>query len=463
MTPAHPLVVLSNRGPLSFGRDDSGELRAKRGAGGLVVTLGPGVQRDGALWIAAASAPDDVKAARSGLLDAEGFHMRAVEIDIATYKAYYDVVANQTLWFCIHGLWDLPRRPRFDRRWSEAWESFREVNEHFAAVAADFADDGATVLVQDYQLALVPCVLARMRPDLRIAAFMHTPWCTPEELAVLPDAAADELMEGLGAAGACGFHSRRWADAFSACCLDRLGRQPDVFVAPAATDSDDLHAVSASEECGRELARLEDLVGDRQVIVRVDRMELSKNVLRGFWAYDELLERREDLRGRVVFAAKLYPSRQGVADYLAYAVEVQTLADRINARWSQPGWTPIVIDTEDNHVAAVAALRRADVLLVNPVRDGLNLVAKEGPLVNDRDGALVLSRNAGAWDELSEHALGINPFDVSGTASALAQALDMPAGEKAKRAKALRKVVESRTPLDWFDDLLAAARGGGLA
>jgi trehalose 6-phosphate synthase len=204
---------------------------------------------------------------------------------------------------------------------------------------------------------------------------------------------------------------------------------------------------------------LNELVGDRKVIVRVDRMELSKNVLRGFWAFDELMETRSDLRGRVVFAAKLYPSRQGVADYLSYAQEVQTLAERVNARWATSDWTPIVIDPEDNHAAAVAALTRADVLLVNPVRDGLNLVAKEGPLVNDRDGVLVLSRNAGAWDELSENALGVNPFDVSATATALAEALDMGAGERSKRAKALREVVEARTPLDWFDDLLAAAGG----
>ena len=456
MPPKRPLVVMSNRGPLSFGRDATGALRVKRGAGGLVVTLGPGVQREEAVWVAAASSPDDIEAARSGLLDAEGFHMRAVEIDAATYRAYYDVVANQTLWFCIHGLWDLPRRPRFDRRWTEAWEAFRNVNERFASLAAECAAEGGTVLVQDYQLALAPALLTRLRPDLRVVAFLHTPWCTPEELGVLPDHAADELMDGLARVDACGFHTRRWADAFVACCRERLGREPSVFVAPAATDADDLRAVASSPECAKELARLHELVGDRQVIVRVDRMELSKNVLRGFWAFDELLDTRADLRGRVVFAAKLYPSRQGVADYLSYAQEVQTLADRVNARWATPDWTPIVIDPKDNHVAAVAALRRADVLLVNPIRDGLNLVAKEGPLVNDRDGVLVLSRNAGAWDELSEHALGINPFNVSGTAAALGEALDMGAGERAKRAKALREVIEARTPLDWFDDLLAA-------
>ena len=455
----HRLVVLSNRGPLSFGREGNGALRAKRGAGGLVVTLGPGVQREGALWIAAASAPDDVEAARSGLLDAEGFHMRAVEIDVPTYRAYYDVVANQTLWFCIHGLWDLPRRPRFDRFWAEAWNAFRGVNERFAAVAAECAAPSATVMVQDYQLALVPAALGRIRPDLRVVTFMHTPWCTPDELSVLPDFAADELMAGVGSVGAVGFHCQRWADAFAACCEARLGRGSGggVFVAPATTDADDLRGVAASEECSGELARIDDLVGDRKMLVRVDRMELSKNVLRGFWAYDELLETRPDLRGSVVFAAKVYPSRQGVADYLSYAQEVQTLAERVNSRWATPDWTPIVIDPEDNHAAAVAALRRSDVLLVNPVRDGLNLVAKEGPLVNDRDGVLVLSRNAGAWDELSEHAVGVNPFDVSATAAALGQALDMSTDDRAERAKGLRGVVEARTPLDWFDDLLRAA------
>jgi trehalose 6-phosphate synthase len=209
------------------------------------------------------------------------------------------------------------------------------------------------------------------------------------------------------------------------------------------------------------MARLDEMVGDRQLIVRVDRIELSKNVLRGFWAFDELLETRADLRGKVVFAAMVYPSRLGLAEYLAYGQEVQTLAARINAKWGVEGpggWTPIVLDPEDNHPKSVAALCRADVLLVNPVRDGLNLVAKEGPLVNQRGGVLVLSHQAGAWDELGGHALGVNPFDVTGTASALSVALDLPAAERADRAEALRKVVEARGPLDWFDDQRAAAR-----
>jgi trehalose 6-phosphate synthase len=459
------LLVLSNRGPLSIRRTANHTLQGRRGGGGgLVVTLGPGVERDGALWVAAGVGPDDDEAARQGVFDAEGFRVQPVIIAPADYRAYYDVIANQTLWFCLHGLWDLPRRPRFDRHWWAAWARFRTVNEQFAAAAAAAAAPGATVLVQDYQLALVPGLLAAQRPDLRTAAFLHTPWCSPQELATLPDAVASELLAGLAGGGACGFHSARWAEAFEACCRDRLGQAPVTFVSPAATDVDALRAVAASPECARELTRLDAAVGDRRLIVRVDRIELSKNVLRGFWAFDELLETRADLRGRVVFAAMVYPSRLGLAEYLAYGQEVQALADRINAKWARPegqpapAWMPIILDPKDNHPMSVAALRRADVLLVNPIRDGLNLVAKEGPLVNECDGVLVLSHQAGAWDELGGHAIGVNPFDVSGTARALATALDLPAETRAARARSLRKVVESRSPLDWFDDQRAAAR-----
>jgi trehalose 6-phosphate synthase len=462
MSATHDLLVLSNRGPLSFTRAPDGTVVAKRGGGGLVVTVGPGVERDGACWVSAAVGEDDAEAARQGVMDAEGFHIQPVVIDSDDYRAYYDVVANQTVWFCLHGLWDLPRRPRFDRHWWAAWDRFRAVNQAFASVAASSAAPGATVLVQDYHLALVPALLAAARPDLRTATFVHTPWCSPGELAVLPEPVSTALLAGLAGGGACGFHSERWADVFVACCEERLGRTPSTFVSPAATDIADLRRVADSEACAEEGRRLEELIGDRRLIVRVDRIELSKNVLRGFWAFDELLESRPDLRGQVVFAAMVYPSRLGLAEYLAYGHEVQALVGQINAKWAgAAGGEPIVLDSEDNYPRSVAALRRSDVLLVNPIRDGLNLVAKEGPLVNDRDGVVVLSHHAGAWDAMSGHAIGINPWDVTGTAGALATALDLPADERASRAAALRKVAEARSPLDWFDDQKAAARVPG--
>jgi trehalose 6-phosphate synthase len=228
-------------------------------------------------------------------------------------------------------------------------------------------------------------------------------------------------------------------------------------VAPLGPDAEDLEKTAESDECVRWGDWLTSLLGDRQLVVRVDRVELSKNVLRGFLAFDELLDVHPELRERVTFVALVYASRQGLPEYLAYRTEVENLASRVNHRWATADWTPIVLDVSDNYPRSVAALRRYDVLLVNPLRDGLNLVAKEGPVLNTNQGLLALSREAGAWAELSETALEVNPFDVSGTAEALATALMMAPQERAERSAAIRRDAARRTPRDWLDDQLGAA------
>ncbi|HZT65861.1 MAG TPA: trehalose-6-phosphate synthase [Acidimicrobiales bacterium] len=451
------LVIASNRGPVSFGRDDDGRLVPRRGAGGLVSSLGPLVAGSGATWIAAPMSDADREAAASGRIDVEGFRFHCVDVDPAVYRMAYDVVSNSTLWFLHHHLFDLPRRPRIDRTWRQAWEGYRAYNQAFSRTLADDSPDGAVVLVQDYHLSLVPAQLAELRPDVRVVHFLHTPFCDPTWLRVLPAGAVDELIGGLAGATAVGFHSRRWEDAFLGCCREVLGRQPSTFVSPLAPDPDDLASVAASDACAEEAARLDEAVGDRAVIVRVDRIEPSKNVLRGFQAFDELLRARADLRGRVCFVACVYPSREGLADYVAYHLEVETLARHLNDRWAEPGWTPVILHTTDNFPRSVAALRRYDVLLVNPVRDGLNLVAKEGPVLNTRHGVVALSREAGAWDELRRAAIGLNPFDVTDTAEALAAALDMDAGERSRRSRLLAELASARSPTHWLSDQLVAA------
>jgi trehalose 6-phosphate synthase len=370
------------------------------------------------------------------------------------YDAFYNVIANGTLWFVHHHLFDLPRQPRFDARWWEAWTAYCEVNQAFAEVVAEEVAEDGTVLVQDFHFSLLGRLLRQMRPDLRTAYFHHTPFAGPQGFAVLPDAAAAAILDGMAGFGACGFHSVRWASAYEACSPTPA----PTFVSPAAADADDVGSVARSAECQLELDLLDKMVGDRQLLVRVDRIELSKNILRGFHAFDEMLDRRPDLRGRVVFAASLYPSRQTMPEYLAYQQEVETLVEYVNRRWATEGWTPIVLDTSDHFPRSVSALRRYDVLLVNPISDGLNLVAKEGPLVNERDGVVLLSRNAGVWDELGDAAVGIQPFDIVGMADALAEAFDMPPAERTRRAESLRKTASSRTPLDWFEDQVRAAR-----
>lgn len=452
-----PVVIVSNRGPLSFSVGADGDLVARRGAGGLVSGLAPLVTGTDAVWIAAAISDGDRLAADRGVVDAEGFRVRLLSIDADTYRAAYDVVCNATLWFLHHGLYDLARRPRFDTRFREAWESYREVNRAFADVIVEAAPEGAAVLVQDYHLALVAAFVTERRPDLRLVHFSHTPFANPDNWRVLPPDLGAELLAGMAAHHACGFHSSRWAAAFTACCVEQLGTEPTTFVAPLAPDAADIGRVARGEACATALEELDAAVGDRALLVRVDRIELSKNILRGFYAYEDLLERYPEWREKVVFGAFVYPSREGLPEYLAYRQEVETTVRRINERWATPDWTPILFDPSDDFPRSVAALRRADVFLINPIRDGLNLVAEEGPLVNDRDAILLLSPEAGVWDQLVGAARPVHPYDISGTADALALALAASPAERAVEAAEVRRRAAGRTPEDWLADQLAAA------
>ncbi len=458
-----PVVLVSNRGPLRYDVDADGALVARRGAGGLVSGLAPLMAGSDRTWIAAAMSDGDRAAAATGVRRDSGLQVQLLTLDPTTFDAAYDEVCNATIWYLHHHLFDLTRAPSFDQRWFDAWDAYRTINADFAEAIASTAPHGAVVLVQDYHLCLVPSMLREQRPDVAVVHFSHTPFAAPEILAVLPDGPRRELLEGLSAADACGFHSERWAASLRACCAADAIDAPRTFVAPLATDADDLRAVATSPACDDALARLDAQLDGRQLIARVDRVEPSKNVLRGFAAFDRMLELHPDLRGTVVLGAWLYPSREGVAAYRSLRADVEAAIAAINERWAHDGWTPVLADLHDDFPTSVAALRRYDVLLVHPVRDGLNLVATEGPLVNERDGELLLSPQAGAWDLLSSVATAAHPFDLEQTAHALASALQRAPEERATRAAALRAVAEARTPADWFADQLAAAPGGAPA
>jgi trehalose 6-phosphate synthase len=450
-------MLVSNRGPVSFARDDNGELVARRGAGGLVSGLGPLVADTGATWMAAAMTDDDRAAATRGVVEADGLHARLVAIDPDTYRLAYDVVSNQTLWFVHHGLYDLPRAPVFTHDFRAAWDAYRRLNRDFADVIAEEAPRGTIVLVQDYHLALVGRELAERRADVATVHFSHTPFAPPVWLRVLPDHVAEELLSGLAAFSACGFHTERWAADFLASCHAFLGLAPKTFVSPLPADPDDVRRTAASHACNVALDKIEATVGDRLVIARADRIELSKNIVRGFLAFDNLLERYPAWRDRVVFVASVYPSRMGVPEYQRYQAEVEAAVEQINGRWASATWTPIIYDTRDDYPWSVALLRRADVVLVNPLRDGLNLVAKEAALVNQRDAVLCLSPEAGVWGELGDVALRVHPLDIAGTADVLNAALRMPAEARRLHTAELRSRAEQRRPADWLADQLAAA------
>ncbi len=444
-------VIVSNRGPVSFHRGPDGALEGRRGAGGLVSGLAPLVADTPTTWVAAALSDEDREAAADGVVETDGLRVRTVAPDPDDLRQAYDVVSNQTLWFAHHGMLDRYRNPTFDATWFAAWDAYRRVNHAFADTVAELAPERAVVLVQDYHLMLVAPALADHRPDLDCVHFSHTPFARPTELAVLPTAVRAEMMGGLAAHRACGFHSERWAAAARGCAR-AVDHDLRTFVAPLGPDPDDLAASRATPACEEAFERLDGLVGDRSFLVRVDRIELSKNILRGFLAYDHLLASRPEWQGRVVFGAFVYPSREGVAAYRHYREDVDRTIEEVNQRWGTDDWVPIIYEPDDDYLRSVAALRRADAVVVNPIRDGLNLVGKESVLLNERDAVLLLSEGAGAWDELSDGVVPIDAWDVVAAADALHQALTMGAEERSTRAARLRRTIADRTPARWLAD-----------
>ena len=313
-------------------------------------------------------------------------------------------------------------------------------------------------------------MLAERAPGLQIAHFSHTPWAPPDYYRMLPDEVGREVLAGILGADHAGFLCRRWADAFIDCCVAFLGAEVDsrrsqvgyrghvtsIGVHPLGVDAGRLRDRASQRDVLTRRAALLDAADGRKLIVRVDRTELSKNIVRGLEAYRELLRTRPQWRGRVVHLAFAYPSRHDLPEYREYTASVQRIARQIEDEFAEPGWDPLILDVNDDYPRSLAACRLADVMLVNPIRDGMNLVAKEGPILSDRGCALVLSTEAGAATELGPHALLVNPFDVTQTADALHEALAMDDAERTRRSEALAAAAMSMPPSRWFADQLRA-------
>ncbi|MCP9958433.1 alpha,alpha-trehalose-phosphate synthase (UDP-forming) [Streptomyces sudanensis] len=459
------ILVASNRGPVSYAlREADGGLEARRGGGGLVSGLSAIGPDAGAVWVCAALGDGDREAVRRGVGE-KG--VRMLDVDAlageGTHAAAYNDVANSVLWFVHHMLYQTPLEPVFDAEFRRRWEAYRAYNRAFARALAEEAAPGAAVLVQDYHLALAPGMLRELRPDLRIGHFSHTPWAPPDYFGMLPDDIARELLRGMLGADRLGFLTHRWAEAFAACCARTVGGTggTEIGVHGLGADAGFLRARSREADVEERMAALREQIGgtDRKTIVRVDRTELSKNIVRGLLAYRELLATRPEWRERVVHIAFAYPSRQDLEVYRRYTAEVSRVAEEINAEFGTETWTPVLLHVKDDFARSLAAYRLADVALVNPVRDGMNLVAKEVPVVSDEGCALVLSREAGAHEELGADAVTVNPYDVTGTARALHEALSMAPAERAERTARLAAAATALPPQRWFLDQLEALRG----
>ncbi|MDS1270216.1 trehalose-6-phosphate synthase [Lipingzhangella sp. LS1_29] len=483
------VLVASNRGPISITTDEHGHYRAQRGGGGLVSGLSalghrPEYAGTQALWVCAALSETDRQAARSapgGRLDqsselAEHLEstspgVQMLDIPVETFTGAYTTIANSVLWFVHHLLFDIPNHPQFDARFRERWEDYVAYNAAFGEALASAAAPGARVFVQDYHLALVPRMLRERRPDLRVSHFSHTPWAPVEYFRLLPPDIRVQLLDGMLGADHLGFHTQGWARAFTECCTAELpgevavsatngweirrgGRVVRVGVHPLGVDAAGLRSRAAEADVAERRAELSEAVGDRKLLVRIDRTELSKNIVRGLAGFRELLQRHPEWRRAVTHLAFAYPSRTDVPEYRSYTESVRELAASINSEFGTEDWTPVLLEVRDDFARSLAAYQLADVLVVNPIRDGMNLVAKEGPILSERDSVLVLSTGAGAVEELGEDALLVHPYDVSATADALDTALRMPPGERQKRRERLADRAAQMPPHRWFTEQL---------
>src|SRR6266550_4911795 len=472
-----PLVLVSNRGPVEYTASD-----VKRGSGGLVTALtGLASHRD-AIWVASAMSEQDVeKSEEAGgrpftVQAPQGgeYRVRFVASDPEAYDRFYNVVANPMLWFIQHYLWDLSNAPDVRREEIEAFEfGYNAVNEDLARAVVEELEGASepVVMVHDYHLYTLPDLVRRARPDAFLHHFVHIPWTQSDAWRVLPTRIREEIFRGLLANDIIGFHTRSYRQNFLQCCRDLMDLEVDfnsgvvrvgerevwVRAYPLPIDHRATRRVAQSarvEAFERELLRRRrDFL-----LLRVDRADLSKNVLRGFSAFDLFLDQHPEFIERVTFVAQLMPSRQDVPEYAEYLERIEALVAVVNHRHGTPDWMPINLKLRDDLEEAVAAYKHYDVMMVNAMFDGMNLVAKEGPMVNERAGVSILSENTGAHEELADHALSVNPFDLQELANSIYAALTMRPAERRRRAEGLAQIVTSRDPGDWIDDQLADIR-----
>ncbi len=477
------IVVASHRGPVELTSED-GHRVVTRGAGGLVSAfLGVRPFVGDAAWVCAAISDEDRAAAAESdgviLDEGSGWRLRMVELDPVAHRRFYSSIANPLLWFLQHELWSLSEAPDIGLEEHRAWdEGYVPVNARFAeAVVAELANGGEPhVMVQDYHLYLVPGMVRARRPDVVMNFFCHIPWPQPDAWLVLPEGWRREIFAGLLGADVVGFQTERSARNFVTGCervlscdvdhraltVHREGRDVAARWYPISVDVDRLDALARSDAV---LARERELCEGRRekLIVRVDRTDLSKNILRGFRAYDLLISRRPDVRERVTFLALLQPSRQDVREYAEYYEEIRRTVADLNLKHGTPDWQPVDLRFVNDLDLAVAAYKQYDVLVVNAIADGMNLVAKEAVVVNERDGVLLLSENAGADHELGHFALRVHPFDIEQQAAAMWDALTMDARERRDRREACAAVVRRNGLARWVRAQLEDARRNGAA
>ena len=481
-----PVIIASNRGPVAISRNQENEFEYQRSSGGLVTALTGLARLIDATWVSCAASSMDAEWGQGSVpMTADGctIQIKFLTPDEEAYEGYYNVIANPLLWFLQHSMWDVPRAPVINRLTWQAWdEGYVPVNQAFAhEIAHQVRHNSPPVIVmlQDYHLYLTARYLRNILPRklITILHFIHIPWPGPEYWGILPPTMRQAILQSLCAVDLLGLQTRDDALNFMRTCETYLPnasvkyqrgriwyRNHAVYVRdfPISIDVDALRTTAASAEVAQYESEIQDIISDRSLILRIDRIEPSKNIIRGFQAFEEMLELHPEHCDQVTFLALLVPSRMDVDEYQSYLDELMGAAGRINARYGNSAWEPVRLLIGENYSRAVAALKQYDVLLVNAIADGMNLVAKEGPIVNQKNGVLILSDRAGARQQLESGAIIISPCDVYATAEAMHQALTMPPEQRHLMAGRLTWLIEREDINIWLKHQLDTVSELGL-
>jgi len=468
-------VIAANRAPVEITSRSGAELQAKRGAGGLASALLPMAASTNATWIACSrnsferalceKAPNGirVRTSRGRLV------LKYALIDEKTYNSHYRVICNQILWFLHHYLWNLPTDPVVDQHVHDAWHNgYVKTNQLIAEAILQHTNDlqkPAIISIHDYQLYLVAKFLADRLEGSGIHHYVHVPWPSPSYWKILPEFMRTSIIEGLLSCQLIGFQTQDDVLHFLETCKENHNLEVDFSTGaiyhdrgitharcyPIQADAEEFQRLSKAAKTLKEENTIDKWRSDKLLILRVDRTDPAKNIIRGFLAFERMLQKYPEWKGKVIFWAFLQPSRQEISVYRKYRQNIKVVAERINRKYQTEEWQPVRLEFGQDIHKVAAGYKNFDVLIVNPLYDGMNLVAKEGMLINERAGVLVLSENAGSHRELGQHAITISPCDIEQTADALKQALEMDFAEKAHRAEEIKRIIKRHTMKQWAE------------
>lgn len=470
------LIIASNRGPVTFKKVKNKTI-AVRGAGGLVSGLSSVLKSTGGIWISSAMSKLDKELARENKIidipeNNPDYTVKFLDIEDDRYDKFYNVISNRILWFCFHYLWRISDEPNISSDVTDAWDNgYKYVNKLFANSIIESINEAKlkspeakpVVMLQDYHLLLAAKYIKNKFPDIPISHFTHTVWPQPDYFSILPNEIVSDIFTSMVENNILGFQSKRYADNFIYCCKRLLdckvdfennsviynGKTSIVRTYPISIDPSLLNEQSSSNDVRKHSDEITDKFKDKKIILKIERVELTKNTIRGLYAYKSLLKKYPRYKGKVILLVHIYPSRDKIAEYNIYLNKVIKEIEDINKQFRKDSWKPIVLEVSDNYDRSLAALNNYDVLLVNPVFDGMNLVAKEGPLVNKKNGVLVLSENTGAYEQLKGSVLSLNPFDIEQTVQRLQEALDMSLDDRKQLYDKLLSRINEDSIEDW--------------